>query len=461
LIKKLLSANRDPVGDVYIVDGKILRGIRIESAQYFQDILNYPAVKAMLGNKIIETGLAEKPLDGYAITFEHPFIAPQNYCYEWPLVMFQDAALLTLDICIELNSVGAVLKDASPWNIFYRGPQPILVDLTSIRLQEKDLLWVAYNQFICQFLFPLLVGYYTNGKTTRSLMLASQNGISENEVSQFLPASANIKYPWLLSRLVIPKTMMKFLRSTGQEKEFVKIQQKASYTTQARQAFFVSLRKDIDTLQFKSKGSLWSKYYQDINAFFEPEHFHDKQRSVAEFLQQTKPKTVVDIGCNLGGYSFLAAQAGARVTSFDTDEDSVAMLYRLAKEKQLDIAPFVADVIYPPTQSGWRAEEFASAPVRFRSEMALALALIHHLAISQNLTFERIVATLSDYCDKYLITEFVPLDDPRSQELLLTSRRDMSWYLLDAFVDELKKEFRTVKIVPSFPAGRTLCFCEK
>jgi hypothetical protein len=93
--------------------------------------------------------------------------------------------------------------------------------------------------------------------------------------------------------------------------------------------------------------------------------------------------------------------------------------------------------------------------------MALALALVHHLAITQIQTFDRIVLTLSEYAEKWLITEYVPLEDPRSQELLLTNRRDMSWYSLDAFVLSLKKEFPKVTTFPSSPAGRVLCFCER
>jgi len=458
---KLLSANRDPVGDVYIRNGRVLRGIRPEFSEYYKSTLSHNTIKAMLGAKIIETKVIEELLPGYALTLEHPFISPQSYCYEWPLVMLQDAALLTLDICIELNSAGFILKDASPWNIFYRGPHPVLVDFTSIMPQEDNLLWGAYNQFACQFLFPLLVGFYAQGKTTRALLLASQNGVAPNEAGNLLPSSAKIKYPWLFERLYVPKFMMNFLRKTGQEAEVVKLQQRTSYSMPTRQNFLEKLRRDVVSIQFSNSGSLWSKYYEDINEFFTPEHFHEKQKNVAEYLKQTKPKTVVDIGCNQGGYSILAAQSGAKVIAFDTDEDSVAMLHKLADEKRFDILPLVADVLYPSLQSGWRAIEFPSGPQRFRSEMALALALIHHLAITQNQTFDRIVTTLGDYCDKYLITEFVPLEDPRSKELLLTTRRNMGWYSLDAFLDALQKEFKTVRTLPSYPMGRTLCFCEK
>ena len=174
-----------------------------------------------------------------------------------------------------------------------------------------------------------------------------------------------------------------------------------------------------------------------------------------------KPKTVTDIGCNQGGYAILAVQAGARVVAFDTDEDSVALLYRLAQLKNLPILPLVVDLTNPTPQTGWRALEFPAAPQRFRSEMAFALALVHHLAITQMQSFNRIVYELSDYTDRWLVTEFVPIDDPRSQELLLTNRRDVSWFTLECYVEALQGKFRRIETFPSYPTGRTLILCEK
>jgi SAM-dependent methyltransferase len=229
----------------------------------------------------------------------------------------------------------------------------------------------------------------------------------------------------------------------------------------ARQAFFEALKRDVQSLHFAPPKSRWSQYYEDINAFFDPAHFNAKQRVIAELLDRCKPRTVVDIGCNQGGYAILAAQAGARVVAFDTDDDSVAALYRMAKLKNMLILPLVADVLYPSPQAGWRGLEFPPATERFRSQMVFALALVHHLAITQIQTFGRIVQTLADYTEDWLVTEFVPLGDPRSQELLLTNRRDMSWYSLDNFLDALKIVFRQVETFPSYPVGRTLCFCQK
>jgi SAM-dependent methyltransferase len=459
--KLQLGSDRDPTGSVYLSGNRILRGIQQEFRQDYLNILNQPAVQAMLGDKIVDTRVEEQNLPGYALTLEHRRITPPSYCYEWPRQMLQDAAVLTLDICIELNETGTVLKDGTPWNILFDGPKPLLVDFTSIMPQEPDLLWVAYDQFFRLFLFPLLVGQAVSGRTGRAPLLDSGNGIQPEEITRFLPAFAWAKNPWLINRLYLPMLTVNMLRKSGQDKDISKYRRSIPLKSKERRSFFESLKKDVLSLQIAAGQSHWSRYYADINAFFEPANFHAKQRQVSDLLKRCNPSSVVDIGCNQGGYAILAAQAGARVTAFDTDEDSVTMLYRLAKMKQLNILPLVNDVLYPSPQAGWRGVEFPPGPVRFRSHMALALALVHHLAITQIQTFDRIVRTLADYTERWLITEFVPLEDPRSQELLVTNQRDLSWYTPGAFIDALKKEFPLVETFPSHPAGRMLCFCQK
>ncbi len=456
-----LGSDRDPTGSVFLKDGKILRGIRPDFRDEYLNILNQPLVQSLLGEKLVATQVAEEDLPGFALTLEHQRVAPPSYCYEWPMQMLQDAAALTLEICAELNETGYVLKDGTPWNILYAGSRPLLVDFTSIMPQQEDLLWVAYDQYVRQFLFPLLIGHSLSGRISRAVLMSSASGFSPEEVIRYLPAFSWLKTPWLVSRLYLPMFTVNMLRQSGQDKEIGKYRQKIPLKAAQRKTFFEQLRKDTLSFQFTAGQSHWSKYYEDINSFFEPGSFHAKQRVVADLLQACQPQTVVDLGCNQGGYAILAAQAGARVVAFDVDEDSVTLLYRLARQKKLDILPLVNDVLYPSLQAGWRGCEFPSAPVRFRSEMALALALIHHLAITQIQTFDRIVQTLAEYTDRWLITEFVPLDDPRSQELLVTNQRDMSWYSLDAFLAALKKEFSQVETYASFPSGRTLCFCQK
>jgi len=458
-MKTQLSAERDPVGVTYVKGGRVFREINSDFKEFFLSFLKNPVHDLLFKQGLIDTSIASQSVK--SLTLEHPLISPVNYAYEWPLPMLKDAALLTLDLNLALLDNEMVLKDATPWNIVFQHTRPVWVDFTSLMPQENDMLWVAYDQFCRTFLFPLLLGFFFTGRMARSLLLESQNGISPNEISKALPGLARFKFGWLTSRIYLPKLAIDLARKSGSEKDLAKKVQGSSYTNAARRSFFESLRKDVNSIPVCSASSDWSKYYADINSFFNPTAFNAKQQKIADLLEKYHPKTVVDIGCNQGGYSVLAAQQGARVVAFDNDEDSVSLLYKLAREKDLSILPMTGDVLYPAPQCGWRAQEFPSAPARFRSEMALALALVHHLAITQIQTFDRIVLTLSEYADKWLLTEFVPLEDPRSQELLLTNRRDMSWYSLDGFLTALKKEFKNVQTFPSYPQDRVLCVCER
>jgi hypothetical protein len=458
-MKNQLSAERDPVGITYMKGQKVFRDIQGEYSSYFLSILKDPAYKPVFDLGLVETWVVSQ--SSKSLTLEHPLMRPANYAYEWALPMLKDAALLTLDLNLALLEKDGVLKDATPWNILFQNTKPVWVDFTSLIPQEKDLLWVAYDQFCRTFLFPLLVGHFYSGRMARALLLESQNGISPQEITKYLPSSAKFKFGWLNSRVYFPKFVIDLARKSGSEKDLARRSQAVTITSTSRRNFFESLRKDVSGIPVGSASSDWSRYYADINSFFDSADFDAKQKKVAELLEKYKPRTVVDIGCNQGGYAILAALRGCAVTAFDNDEDSINLLYKIAKEKNLGVLPLTGDVLYPAPQCGWRGQEFPSAPVRFRSEMAMALALVHHLAITQIQTFDRIVLTLSEYAEKWLITEFVPLEDPRSQELLLTNRRDMSWYSLDAFLVSLKKEFSKVTTYPSHPSGRVLCFCER
>ncbi len=449
----------DPAGTVYELDGRILRGIRPEFAKHYSDLLSNPTIQKLLGQELIETTTGLDELEGYPLVLEHRRISPLSFCYEWPASMLQDAALLTLDICIKLTEHGLVLQDASPWNVVFEGSRPVFVDFTSIVTQDPNLLWVAYDQFCRLFLYPLALLSCLPGKVVRTCLQDSINGISADDLTCLLPGGATFRMPWLLGRVHAPRLVLSLVRRLSSDNALARMSVRMTPGLEARSGFFASLRKDVQSISLETGRSRWARYYADIESFFRPAEFNEKQAAVSRLLNELGPKTVADIGCNRGGYSILAAQAGSHVTAFDTDESSIAMLYQLVRERHLDILPLVIDVLNPSPACGWRAMQFPAAPQRFRSEMALALALVHHLAITQRQTFERIVPALADYAEKWLLTEFVPLDDPRCQELLATHRRDMSWYSLEGFIAALQCMFSTIKTLPSYPEGRVLVLC--
>jgi hypothetical protein len=77
---------------------------------------------------------------------------------------------------------------------------------------------------------------------------------------------------------------------------------------------------------------------------------------------------------------------------------------------------------------------------RGHADTVLALALVHHLAISNNVPLTNIAEFLSNICNS-LIIEFVPKTDSQVQRLLSTREDIFPDYTQPAFVQEFGKYF--------------------
>jgi len=176
----------------------------------------------MIGHELVKTVIAPEDDPAKSLLLKHQEISPSNYPYEWPSAMLHDAAVLTLELCIKLLYEGFILKDATPWNVVFNAGKPVFVDFASIMPVDPNLIWVALDQFSRLFLFPLLAAEQGFGRVCRSLMLASQQGISSDEVGNFLPGFEWLKKPWLVKRLYLPRMMVSLLQKSGQDKEIGK-----------------------------------------------------------------------------------------------------------------------------------------------------------------------------------------------------------------------------------------------
>ena len=87
------------------------------------------------------------------------------------------------------------------------------------------------------------------------------------------------------------------------------------------------------------------------------------------------------------------------------------------------LLPLLLDLTNPSPAMGWHNKERSSLLERGPVDAVLALALVHHLAISNNLPFEKIAEFFGQIC-AWLIIEFVPKTDPQVQRLL-SAREDI------------------------------------
>jgi ribosomal protein L11 methylase PrmA len=163
-----------------------------------------------------------------------------------------------------------------------------------------------------------------------------------------------------------------------------------------------------------------------------------KAKIVEDYLPQVSPTIVWDLGANTGRFSRIALQKGATTISFDIDPAAVEKNYLELKENnESGLLPLVMDLTNPSPGLGWANNERYSLGNRPNPDLIIALALIHHLAISNNLPFPMISEFLCNL-SQWLIIEFVPKTDSQVQRLL--SNRE------DIFSDYTQKGFEAAFI---------------
>ena len=379
-----------------------------------------------------------------------PFI---SYPYEWCFSQLKDAALALIRIQKQALDCNMSLKDASAYNMqFFKG-KPILIDTLSFEIYKENQPWVAYRQFCQHFLAPLSL-MASRDIRLGQLMRIYIDGLPLDLVSGLLPISTWFK-PALLTHIHLHAKAQK--RYAGQgfgghdpisskigivSPESLASAPKRKLTKHSLTALIHHLESAITSMQWHPTSTEWSNYYEDTN--YSPEAMNHKKRLVEAYLSESNPRTIWDLGANTGVFSRIATAKDIDTIAFDVDPAAVEKNYLMMKgmkwgqisnqvKKGTDfksvpfsetkLLPLCLDLTNPSPPLGWANEERLSLIERGPADTVLALALIHHLTISNNLPFSHIAAFLSQVC-RFLIIEFVPKNDSQVQRLL-RSREDI------------------------------------
>ena len=342
-----------------------------------------------------------------------PFI---SYPYEWSFGALKDAALATLSIQKRALKSGMSLKDASAYNIQFVRGKPILIDTLSFETYQEGEPWVAYRQFCQHFLAPLVLMAFRDVRLGQ-LLRVFIDGVPLDLASKLLPGRTR----WNMGLVAHIH-----LHATAQKRYAdVAISEARAGRKMSKEALFgliESLRSSVCKLEWKPAGTEWADYYAANN--YSDAAFEHKKVLVADWLSRIDAKKVLDLGANTGIFSRCAMETGASVIAADIDPAAVEVNYRLVKEnKEQDLLPLVIDLTNPSPAIGWHNLEREAFLERGSADATLALALIHHLAISNNVPLRRLAAFFAA-CSEWLIIEFVPKSDLQVQKLL-RSRPDI------------------------------------
>jgi ribosomal protein L11 methylase PrmA len=414
----LRSSFRDPSGFLFSRDGCLYRQINRCYADHYQQFIGSGLYDKLSSNQLLiphqDVDInPEDPDNAFRVIkpLKIPFI---SYPYEWSFSQLKEAALLTLEIQNISLEYGMTLKDASAYNVqFFKG-KPIFIDTLSFEHLESGKPWIGYRQFCQHFLSPLALMQYTDIRLGQ-ILRTSIDGIPLDLTSTLLP-----KKTWLNFGI-----MMHIHLHAKSEKKYADVHvhiKPREVSKNALLGMIDSLVSTTEKMRWQPKRTEWAEYYEDTN--YSKDAFEHKKKIVAHFLELAQPKTVWDMGANNGLFSRLASNNKIPTIAFDLDPACVELNYReISQNKEEYLLSLLLDLTNPSPDIGWQNEERDSLVKRGPADTVLALALIHHLVISNNLPLARIAEFFSKICHS-LIIEFVPKNDSQVQKLLM-NRRDI------------------------------------
>lgn len=432
---KVAASFRDPSGFIYRKDGGIYRQVNQSYRSDF-DLL----VESKLYERLVEENLLiphrevtsrHKPRAGGYKVIKPELVKFISYPYEWSYSQLKDAALITLKIQKIALEYGMSLKDSSAYNIQFHNGRPILIDTLSFEKYQEGKPWVAYRQFCQHFLAPLALMAYTDIRL-QQLMKVYIDGIPLDLASRLLPSKTKF-------RLMLASHIHMHARSQQKyaDRQDVSTRKLSLFALNGLIDSLASLTK---SLEWKPKGTEWGEYYTFTN--YSSASFKQKRRIIEDFIAKVKPNTVWDIGANNGLFSRIASASGIFTVASDIDPAAVEKNYRQVKaENEIAILPLLIDLTNPSPALGWAHSERESFMDRGPADMVFALALIHHICISNNVPLEDFAKFLSQIA-RTVVIEFVPKGDSQVDKLLATRKDIFTEYSETGFEKAFGKYFK-------------------
>ena len=423
---------RDSSGYVYSYKGIIRRTVNKSYKKNYNSLYSSGLYRKLIKKKYMvkheeSPSLVIKHSDIYKdiIPENIPFI---SYPYEWSFSQLKDAGLLTLDIQLLALECNMTIKDASAYNIQYKNGKPIFIDTLSFEEYEDGKPWVAYQQFCQHFLAPLAI-MSKNDIRLLQLLKTNIDGIPMDLASKLLP-----KKTFLSFGILFHIHLHAIFQNHYSDKQ--KTQKKIRRITKIDLINICeSLKSLITKFNWNPIGTEWSDYYKTNNNY-ELETMKFKEKFVSLYVSKVSPTLVWDLGANTGNFSRLSSSKTTLTISFDIDPACVELNYlEMKKNKEQFMLPLLLDLTNPSPAIGWENTERQSVYQRKNPNLIMALALVHHLVISNNIPLIKI-ADLFSQLSRYLIIEFVPKSDTMVKKLLSTRP--------DIFIDYNKKDFEKI-----------------
>jgi ribosomal protein L11 methylase PrmA len=432
---------RDPSGFVYTRGGILYRQINKVFADEFDACVTSGLYDALADDGLLVPHRAadvERAATGDA----HAVIEPTrvdfvSYPYEWSFGQLKDAALLTLELQERALARGFVLRDASAYNVQFQDARPVFIDTLSFERYREGSPWAAYKQFCEHFLVPLLLMSTRDVRCGR-LLREYLDGIPLDFGSALLPRRTWASPAALLHVHLHARATRRYEGASVAE-----VTKSRSMGKRALLTLVGGLRGAVAGMTWEPAGTEWADYTSDHN--YTDAALDAKRCLVRDYLAPLGARTVWDLGGNTGLFSRVAREVVPSVVCFDYDPAAVERNYRRVRAAgERGLLPLVLDVMNPSPAAGWAHEERMSLEARGPADVLMALALVHHLAISNNVPLPRVAEAFARL-GRALIVEFVPKADSQVVRLLRNRPDIFPDYTQEGFEAAFAPAFELVK----------------
>lgn len=455
--ERIGASFRDPSGFMFKREGQLFRQVNLHYQTAYDKLMSGglydDLVKA--GMLVSHTDSPETPaIPELAYKILQPQVVPFiSYPYEWSFSQLKDAALLTLAATRAALKKGMILKDASAYNIQFLDGKPILIDTLSFDIYKEGAPWDAYRQFCQHFLAPLALASLVDIRLAQ-LLRVYIDGIPLDLAAELLPGKTRFGLSGLALHIHIhARAQKQYAGKAAPQTSGLQLGKSALLN------LLSSLEKTIQPLKWEPKGTEWGDYYNATN--YSTDALKAKGEIVGRFIALAAPKSAWDLGANNGLFTREASKRGVETIASDIDPATVEQDYLAIKAGgETHLLPLVIDLTNPSSAMGWAHAERDSFLQRGPVDLVMALALIHHLAISNNVPLDS-VAHFFAAAGKWAIVEFVPKSDSQVKRLLATRKDIFDQYTEEGFEKAFSECFTLEKKEAIPGSDRTLYLFKK
>lgn len=433
----------DSRGIRILSEGRLFRAFSAkESRDFVRPIFESGLVDELNSRGMIaRTWISDRKIDGYDAVVEHELISPLTLPFEWSFSMLQDAALAFLEL-VELSArYGYYLKDAHPYNFVWENGSPLWVDFGSFERADAEFGDFFALRLFVKFFYEPLVMWSRFGDFFGAVMMENRSEEARLDTDSF----------WRLTHPVtrlIPRRLL--ARIARMEESFQRLAGIRDIEARGKRGMVLAGGRMLKKIFYRDTSALCRKWLRKIRRIPAPQNlgqWSDYHRSlgdvehyprfcrILEIIDSLKCRSTLELAGNSGAFSLMLARhgVGGRIICSDNDARAVDQLYRTVRGGRVpQVTPAWLDIRHPIVTNG-----FDGPQKRFRSEVVLALAVTHHLILSQKMKLSQLLRMIGSYATDYVLIEFMPLglyDGEHATPI-------PEWYTVDWFRSEFSRQF--------------------